>query len=87
MYFLGLGVTGLILGACIRQMNCDTREQGMIQSIHSMNSSGFHSTKPSPGTNYSTTNSHNSIYAVDQGEITKFEPWRILSTKTEQYYI
>ena len=67
MYFLSLGVTGLIWGACIRQMNCDTREYGMNQSIHSMNSSGFHSTKPSPGANYSTTNSHNSIYAVDQG--------------------
>ena len=67
MYCLSLGVTGLISGACIRQMNCDTREHGMNQSIHSMNSSGFHSTKPSPGANYSTTNSHNSIYAVDQG--------------------
>ena len=162
MYFLSLGVTGLIWGACIRQMNCDTREQGMNQSIHSMNSSGFHSTKPSPGANYSTTNSHNSIccesggnnriwtignvinknrtilylirpaeaamereqlrsrwnvdkigggniadksafpnlrgrtilppilttlYAVNQGGITEFEPLGMLSTKTEQYYI
>ena len=86
MYFLSLGVTGLIWGACIRQMNCDTREQGMNQSIHSMSSSGFHSTKPSPGANYPTTNSHNSIYAVDQGGITKFEPLGILSTKTGQYY-
>ena len=57
----------VLWGACIRQINCDTREHGMNQSIHSMNSSGFHSTKPSPGANYSTTNSHNSIYAVDQG--------------------
>ena len=67
MYFLSLGVTGLIWGAGIRQMNCDTREQGMNQSINSMSSSGLHSTKPSPGVNYSTTDSHNSIYAVDQG--------------------
>ena len=67
MYFLSLGVTGLIWGACIRQMNCDTREQGMNQSIHSMNSSGFHSTKPFPGANYSTTNSHNSICCESGG--------------------
>ena len=39
----------------------------MNHSIHSMSSSGFHSTKPSPGANYSITDSHNSIYAVDQG--------------------
>ena len=36
-------------------------------SLHSMNSSGFHSTKPSPGANYSTTNSQNSICCESGG--------------------
>ena len=38
------------------------------ESLHSMSSSGFHSTKPSPGANYSTTNSaHNSICCESGG--------------------